>query len=98
MPGRRLKPVFGKNGRWACEASGRRVYFATDEKQRNVAAYAVFHGTHSGEGGPVPPTNKKVATDYVYVMQFEGDKIVHGEPLGKSADSAATKANCWLTE
>ena len=50
--------------------------FATDEERNNVAAYAVFHGTHTGQGGPVPPTGKSTSTDYVYVMQFEGDKIV----------------------
>jgi predicted ester cyclase len=41
------------------------VSFATDEQRRNVTAYAVFHGTHSGEGDPVPPMGKKVATDCV---------------------------------
>jgi predicted ester cyclase len=51
--------------------------FATDAKRRSVAAYAVFHATHTGPGGPVPPTGKKTATDYVYVMQFDGDKISH---------------------
>jgi predicted ester cyclase len=51
--------------------------FATDERRRNVSAYAVFHGTHTGQGGPCPPTGKSVATDYVYVMQFESDKIGH---------------------
>jgi predicted ester cyclase len=51
--------------------------FATDEGRHNVAAYAVFHGTHTGPGGPVPPTGKSTSTDYVYVMQFEGDTIVH---------------------
>ena len=50
---------------------------ATDEARSNVAAYAVFHGTHTGPGGPVPPTGRSTSTDYVYVMQFEGDKIVH---------------------
>ena len=49
--------------------------FAVDEARNNVAAYAVFRGTHSGEGGPMPPTGKSVEADYVYVMQFEGDKI-----------------------
>ncbi len=49
---------------------------ATDEERRNVAAYGIFHGTHTGEGGPCPPTGKSLSTDYVYVMQFEGDKIV----------------------
>ena len=51
--------------------------FATDAARNNVAAYAVFHGIHTGVGGPVPPTGRRTSTDYVYVMQFEGDKIVH---------------------
>ena len=51
--------------------------FAHDPARNNVTAYAVFHGTHTGAGGPVPPTGKHTSTDYVYVMQFEGDKIVH---------------------
>jgi len=51
--------------------------FAVDESRNNVAAYSVFRGTHTGEGGPVPPTGKPVETDYVYVMQFDGDKIRH---------------------
>jgi predicted ester cyclase len=51
--------------------------FAIDAARHNVAAYAVFHGTHTGTGGPVPPTGRRTSTDYVYVMQFEGGKIVH---------------------
>ena len=51
--------------------------FATDAARNNVAAYGVFHGTHTGPGGPVPPTGRRTSTDYVYVMQFEGDKIAH---------------------
>jgi predicted ester cyclase len=51
--------------------------FAVDEDRNNVTAYAVFRGTHTEEGGPVPPTGKQVEADYVYVMQFEGDKISH---------------------
>ena len=51
--------------------------FATDTSRNNVAAYSVFHGTHTGPGGPVPPTGRKISTDYVYVMQFEGGKIAH---------------------
>ncbi len=50
---------------------------ATDEKRKNVCAYGVFFGTHTGAGGPVPPTGKSTKTDYVYVMDFEGDKIRH---------------------
>ena len=51
--------------------------FATDRERNNVAAYGVFHGTHTGPGGPVPPTGKATTTDYVYVMQFENDRIAH---------------------
>lgn len=51
--------------------------FATDAVRNNVAAYGVFHATHTGPGGPVPPTGRSTSADYVYVMQFTGDKIVH---------------------
>jgi len=50
--------------------------FATDMARGNVTAFATFHGTNTGEG-PVPPTGNKVATDYVYVMDFDGGKISH---------------------
>jgi predicted ester cyclase len=51
--------------------------FATDAERNNAAAYGVFSGTHTGPGGPCPPTGKSTRTDYVYVMQFNGDKISH---------------------
>ena len=51
--------------------------FAVDEGRNNVIAYAVFRGTHTGQGGPVPPTGKAVEADYVYVMDFDGGKIRH---------------------
>ena len=51
--------------------------FATDAERNNVAAYGVFAGTHTGPGGPCEPTGKSTRTDYVYVMQFTGDKISH---------------------
>lgn len=51
--------------------------FAGDEERRVVVATAVFHGTQTGEGGPVAPTGRKVASDYAYVIQFDGDRIRH---------------------
>ena len=51
--------------------------FAVDEDRNNVVGYGVFRGTHTGEGGPVPPTGKRVESDYVYVMEFESDRICH---------------------
>jgi predicted ester cyclase len=51
--------------------------FAVDEQRHNVAVYGVFRGTHTGDGGPVPPTGKSATADYVYVMDFDGGKIRH---------------------
>jgi predicted ester cyclase len=51
--------------------------FAVDESRNNAIAYAVFRGTHTGDGGPVPPTGQKVEADYVYMMDFDGDRIRH---------------------
>jgi len=51
--------------------------FAVDEERSNVCAYGVFRGTHTGEGGPVPATENTLEADYVYIMQFDGDRISH---------------------
>lgn len=51
--------------------------FAVDEGRHNVTAFAVIRGTHTGAGGPVPPTGRRVEADYVYVMEFRGDRIGH---------------------
>jgi len=51
--------------------------FATDTERNTVVAYAVFNGTHTGEGGPVPPTGESASSDYVYAMRFDGAKIAH---------------------
>jgi len=51
--------------------------FATDNERQSVCVYGVFFATHTGEGGPCPPTGKSTTTDYVYAMEFDGDKIKH---------------------
>ena len=68
--------------------------FATDNERKSVCAYGIFSGTHRGQGGPVPPTGKKVATDYVYVMQFDGDKIRHMTKIWHAG--LAMKALGWV--
>jgi predicted ester cyclase len=50
---------------------------AVDDQRNNVSTYAVFRGTHTGPGAPVPPTGKRIEADYVYVMSFDGDRIRH---------------------
>lgn len=62
-------------------------FFAADEADESVAAYAVFHGTQTGPGGPVPATGKEVAADYVYYMVFEGDRIRHMTKIWNDAIS-----------
>ena len=52
-------------------------FIAEDEERNCVVAFAVFHGTQTGSGGPGEPTGKSVAADYVYAMEFEGDRIRH---------------------
>ena len=47
-----------------------------DEERNAVSVFAVFGGTNTGEG-PVPPNGNTVASDYVYVMEFEGHRIKH---------------------
>ena len=69
--------------------------FATDEERRSVCAYAVFSATHTGEGGPCPPTGKSTSTDYVYVMEFDGDnKVRHVTKIWHSG--LAMKDLGWL--
>jgi len=67
--------------------------FATDEERRVVTAYAVFSGSHTGDGGPVPPMGKSMQTDYVYAMVFDGDKIRHMTKIWN--DGLALKGLGW---
>jgi predicted ester cyclase len=52
-------------------------FFGADESRNTVTAAAVFHGTQSGPGGPVPATGNAIAADYAYLMEFDGDQIRH---------------------
>ncbi len=49
---------------------------AYDEKNKTALFFATFTGSHVGEGGPVPPTNKTTNTHYVYVLTMNGDDKV----------------------
>jgi len=59
------------------DASYELKFFGADESGDSIAAVAVFKGTHTGEGGPVPPTGKSAASDYAYHMVYDGDRIKH---------------------
>ena len=49
--------------------------FGVDADRNCVVLYAIFRGTHSGDGGPLPATGKSTSSDYAYSLQFDGDKI-----------------------
>jgi hypothetical protein len=51
--------------------------FSADDERGVVTAFAVFHGTQTGPGGPGEPTGNTIEADYVYAMQFSGDLIQH---------------------
>ena len=51
--------------------------FSEDEANQCATAFAVFHGTQTGPGGPVEPTGNTIAADYVYAMFFEDGKNLH---------------------
>ena len=49
---------------------------AFDDTTRTAIFFATFTLIHTGEGGPVPPTNKETNTHYVYIISMNGeDKI-----------------------
>lgn len=68
--------------------------FAVDDARRTVVAAAVFRGTQTGAGGPVAPTGRTVASDYVYVMVFDGDRIRHMTKIWN--DVQALRQLGWL--
>jgi predicted ester cyclase len=67
--------------------------FAVDSERDVVLAFAVFHGTHTADGGPVPPTGNTVANDYVYSMEFTGGKVTHMTKIWN--DGHSLKALGW---
>jgi hypothetical protein len=67
--------------------------FSTDESRSVVTAFAVFKGTQTGPGPVDPPTGNSVATDYVYAMKFDGDRIRHMTKIWN--DGQALKELGW---
>jgi hypothetical protein len=44
-----------------------------DEANRTAVFVATLTGSHVGDGGPVPPTNKEAKADYVYALTMNDD-------------------------
>ena len=46
---------------------------AYDKGKKTALFFATFTGTHSGDGGPIPPTNKTTNSHYVYALKMNDD-------------------------
>ncbi len=68
-----MRDLFGPipDGRYELNA------FSADEARGVVTGFAVFMGAQTGPGPVDPPTGRAVASEYVYAMAFDGDKIRH---------------------
>ena len=44
-----------------------------DENTQTAIFFATYHGKHTGEGGPVPPTNKETHSHYVYILKMSDE-------------------------
>ena len=49
---------------------------AWDESTRSAMFFATYNAKHTGEGGPVPPTNREAHSHYVYIVKMsDNDKV-----------------------
>ncbi len=46
---------------------------AFDDSMNTAIFFATFHGKHTADGGPVPPTNKETHSHYVYSLSMDND-------------------------
>lgn len=49
---------------------------AFDDSTGTAMFFATFSLSHTGEGGPVAPTNKETNTHYVYIFTMNGDNKI----------------------
>ena len=47
-----------------------------DENTSTAVFFGTYHAKHTGEGGPVPPTQKATSTHYVYIVKMNEDNKV----------------------
>ena len=51
---------------------------AYNDDSKTAIFFATYTLRHTGEGGPVPPTNKETQTQYVYIYQMSDNGKVQG--------------------
>ena len=51
---------------------------AWDDENQTALFFATYTLKHTGEGGPVPPTNKETNSQYVYIFKMNDDDKIRG--------------------
>jgi hypothetical protein len=47
-----------------------------DETTQTAMFFATYHAKHTGEGGPVPPTQKETHSQYVYMLTMNAENKI----------------------
>ena len=67
-----LAGISMKGGSYEIDAS------AYDEGKNKALIFATYTGTHTGEGGPIPPTNMTTTSQYVYIFEMNDEGKIKG--------------------
>jgi hypothetical protein len=65
-----MGPILASDANYEVHASG------FDESTRTAMFFGTYHLKHTGEGGPVPPTQKETHAHYVYCVTMNADDRV----------------------
>jgi hypothetical protein len=65
-----MGPILAAGANYDINASG------FDEGTRTAIFFGTYHLKHTGEGGPVPPTQKEAHAHYVYCLTMNADDRV----------------------
>ena len=63
-------PILASDANYEVHAS------SFDESTRTAMFFGTYHLKHTGEGGPVPPTQKEAHAHYVYCLTMNADDRV----------------------
>jgi hypothetical protein len=65
-----MGPILASDANYEVHAS------SFDESTRTAMFFGTYHLKHTGEGGPVPPTQKEAHAHYVYCVTMNADDRV----------------------
>lgn len=70
-----------------------------DENTRTAVFFATYNAKHTGEGGPVPPTQKETHSHYVYFINDECGQQgrANGESMERIVGNERTRLGIGVT-